>query len=59
LRALPVDGRYGPITIAAVKAYQAGRSVIPDGIVGEVTWLVPASAAGETLEKLVGFAYWT
>lgn len=32
------DGDYGPRTEAAVKAFQRGRGLAPDGIVGPKTW---------------------
>ncbi len=35
---LVVDGIYGPGTEAAVRAYQEGASLAPDGIVGPLTW---------------------
>ena len=49
-----VDGDFGPKTKAAVKAYQQDRAVHVDGIVGDQTWWVPASAAGATLASLSG-----
>ncbi|USK77838.1 peptidoglycan-binding protein (plasmid) [Peribacillus frigoritolerans] len=33
-----VDGRYGPDTVAAVKAYQKRKGLFVDGIVGQKTW---------------------
>jgi peptidoglycan hydrolase-like protein with peptidoglycan-binding domain len=47
-----IDGDFGPITAAAVRAYQTQRSITVDGIVGDQTWFVPAGAAGATLESL-------
>jgi peptidoglycan hydrolase-like protein with peptidoglycan-binding domain len=47
-----IDGDFGPITAAAVRAYQTQRGVTVDGIVGDQTWFVPAGAAGATLESL-------
>ncbi len=45
-----VDGVFGPLTDAAVRAYQAERSLIVDGIVGEQTWLSAVSLPGDTLD---------
>ena len=33
-----VDGVFGPNTEAAVKAFQSGHSLVPDGIVNAMTW---------------------
>jgi peptidoglycan hydrolase-like protein with peptidoglycan-binding domain len=49
-----IDGEFGPMTEAAVRAYQADRGVGVDGIVGDQTWWVPAGAAGATLATLSG-----
>jgi len=34
----PVDGQYGPLTVAAVTRVQARLGVAPDGQVGPITW---------------------
>jgi len=34
----PIDGLYGPQTQAAVSAFQKSKSLVPDGIVGPLTW---------------------
>lgn len=53
----PIDGDFGPLTEAAVRAYQTARVVsegvgAADGIVGDLTWWAPAGAAGATLASL-------
>ena len=47
-----VDGKFGPRTEAAVKAYQAQHALPDDGAVGPRTWWVPAGGAGATLASL-------
>jgi peptidoglycan hydrolase-like protein with peptidoglycan-binding domain len=50
----PVDGIFGPQTEQAVREYQTERGLPADGIVGNLTWWVPAGAAGATLASLAG-----
>ena len=33
-----IDGKYGPVTQAAVKAYQKAKKLTVDGCVGDETW---------------------
>lgn len=42
-----IDGKYGPVTQAAVKAYQKAKKLIIDGCVGDQTWgsLFPTTPA--------------
>ncbi|GAB4338135.1 MAG: hypothetical protein OHK0047_28210 [Leptolyngbyaceae cyanobacterium] len=47
-----IDGKFGPRTEAAVRAYQKKHGLVADGIVGDRTWWVPAGAAGATLASL-------
>lgn len=48
LGGLSVDGKFGPATLSAVKAYQKKHSLAQDGVVGPKTWsaLVGASGGG-------------
>ncbi len=52
---IPVDGVFGPVTAAAVKAVQAGHGIPADGIVGPQTWpvliqdLAPRASPGHTM----------
>jgi peptidoglycan hydrolase-like protein with peptidoglycan-binding domain len=50
----PIDGVFGSRTAAAVRAYQTDRGVPVDGVVGDLTWWVPAGAAGATLASFAG-----
>lgn len=34
----PIDGKFGPITDSAVKAFQKSKGIEEDGIVGPITW---------------------
>lgn len=38
LGGLAVDGIFGPLTLASVKAWQSSHGLAPDGIVGPLTW---------------------
>ena len=40
LKAIPVDGKFGPISEQAVKEYQFRRNITSDGIVGLNTWTI-------------------
>jgi peptidoglycan hydrolase-like protein with peptidoglycan-binding domain len=50
----PIDGDFGPKTEDAVRAYQSDHGLSVDGVVGDLTWWVPAGAAGATLASLSG-----
>jgi peptidoglycan hydrolase-like protein with peptidoglycan-binding domain len=49
-----IDGRFGPRTETAVRAYQTQQNIGVDGIVGDQTWWTPAGAAGATLASIAG-----
>jgi len=52
-----IDGDFGPLTKASVKAFQAWGGVPADGIVGDETWAVSLHAASATLETKVGLSF--
>ena len=49
---LAVDGDFGPLTEAAVKAMQPYNDLPGDGIVGMATWAIPIHAAGQVFANL-------
>ena len=51
-----VDGDFGPLTEAAVQAYQTKRGLTVDGVVGEQTWLSAVSLPGDTLDVFADVA---
>ena len=51
---LDVDGQFGPLTEAAVKAMQSYNELPGDGIVGLATFAIPIHAAGQMLAGLCG-----
>jgi N-acetylmuramoyl-L-alanine amidase len=42
----PVDGDFGPLTKAALKAFQSSSGLYPDGICGPLTWAALERAGG-------------
>jgi peptidoglycan hydrolase-like protein with peptidoglycan-binding domain len=52
LKNLDVDGDFGPLTEAAVKATQKYNQLPSDGIVGMATWAIPVGAAGNVIATL-------
>ena len=52
-----IDGQFGPLTKASVKAFQTWGGVVSDGIVGDQTWSVSLHAASATLESAVGLQF--
>ncbi|MFI0369538.1 peptidoglycan-binding protein [Actinomadura sp. 1N219] len=47
-RSLVVDGRYGPATTAAVKAFQERKEIDADGIFGEITFRAAFAQGAES-----------
>jgi peptidoglycan hydrolase-like protein with peptidoglycan-binding domain len=45
----PLDGRYGPLTRRAVRAFQLRNNLSPDGVVGPVTWAALGGMASTTV----------
>ena len=53
----PIDGQFGPLTKASVKAFQSWGGIAVDGVVGDQTWSVSLHAASATLESAVGLNF--
>ena len=53
----PIDGSFGPLTEASVRAFQVWGGVASDGVVGDQTWSVSLHAASATLESAVGLDF--
>ena len=51
-----IDGDFGPLTEAAVRAYQSERGLVVDGVVGDQTWLSAVSLPGDTLDVVAHVA---
>jgi hypothetical protein len=51
---LATDGRYGPLTAAAVQGTQQRGAIGADGVVGLRTWALPVHSAGQVLADLCG-----
>lgn len=46
--AITADGSFGPMTLAAVKAFQANKGLTADGVVGPMTWAALMSTTPTT-----------